>query len=199
VTGRRILVVDDHALVHVGLRALLTQQPWVGRCLAAGDAHQALHLCRTYSPHVALVDLFIGETMGVQLCRQLCEIQPDLRVLLMSGTGQVSAAVARSAGAQGFMSKEWSAEAAVAAVLRVAEGQAVFSRGPETAPHTPLSRRETDVLVRMASGETNEEIAETLFLSRHTVKQHTSAIYRKLGVRKRIEAVRRAERLGLLT
>jgi two-component system response regulator DesR len=111
----------------------------------------------------------------------------------------VSTAVARAAGAQGFMSKEWSAEATVAAVFRVAEGQTMFSRGPEAAPHTPLSRRETDVLVRMALGQSNEEIAETLFLSRHTIKQHTSAIYRKLGVRKRIEAVRRAERLGLLT
>ena len=197
-TGRRILVVDDHALVHVGLRALLAQQPWVERCLAAEDADRAIELCDTYSPHVALVDLFIGETMGVQLCRRLCARQPGIRVLLMSGTGRVSTAVARAAGARGFMSKEWSAEATVTAVFRVAEGQTVFSRAPEAAPHTPLSRRETDVLVRMAAGQSNDEIAETLFLSPHTVKQHTSAIYRKLGVRKRIEAVRRAESLGLL-
>jgi ATP/maltotriose-dependent transcriptional regulator MalT len=81
-------------------------------------------------------------------------------------------------------------------VREVGEGKTVFARGPSE-PSAPLSARERDVLGLMAGGATNREIAASLHLSPHTVKEHTSALYRKLGVRNRAEAVRRAERLGL--
>ena len=82
------------------------------------------------------------------------------------------------------------------AVRMVGKGMTVFSPRSEQ-PSAPLSEREREVLTHMASGATNKEIAERLFLSPHTVKEHTSALYRKLGVRNRAEAVQRAERLGL--
>jgi len=83
-----------------------------------------------------------------------------------------------------------------AAVRAVGSGRTVFAPGPEE-PAAPLSRREREVLTLMASGATNREIAAQLHLSPHTVKEHASALYRKLDVRNRAEAVRRAERLGL--
>ena len=101
--SRRLLVVDDHAMIQMGLRALLGGQPWVERCLSASSSSEALELSARYEPHVALVDLFIGHDSGVELCQTLRAQRPDGAVLLMSGNGRVSPVVARSASAAGFV------------------------------------------------------------------------------------------------
>ena len=194
----RVLVVDDHDVVHWGFRLLLTEQPWVERCLSATTSEEALELARRYRPHVVLVDLFIGEQSGAELCEALRRETPHTRVLLISGAGWISPQAAKSAGASGFVSKDWSADDITKAVRMVARGMNVFaSRAEQSA--ALLSEREREVLVLMASGATNREIAAELYLSPHTVKEHTSALYRKLEVRNRAEAVQRAERLGITT
>lgn len=192
----RVLVVDDHDVVHWGFRLLLTEQPWVERCVSASSAAEALELTRRYSPHVALVDLFLGEESGAELCETIRRDSPDTRVLLISGAGWISPQAARAAGASGFVSKDWAAHDVAMAVRTVGNGSTVFTPRSEQPP-APLSERERDVLSLMASGATNKEIARRLYLSPHTVKEHTSSLYRKLRVRNRAEAVRRAERLGL--
>ena len=194
----KVLVVDDHDVVHWGFRLLLERQPWVERCVAAGDVEEALALAERVRPDVALVDLFIGAESGAELTQELKLRSPDTRVLLISGAGTVSKAVATAAGASGFVSKDWGAPDVVKAVRMVALGMEVF--GPqETRPHpTRLSVREREVLDEIATGATNPEIATRLYLSPHTVKEHTSSIYRKLGVRNRAEAVKHAQRLGLI-
>ena len=193
-----VLVVDDHDVVHWGFRLMLTQQPWVERCLSAHCGEEALTLARRYSPHVALVDLFIGEESGAEVCEQLRTAQPSTRVLLFSGAGEISPQAARAAGAYGFAYKDWPARRIAGAVRLVGLGKTVFERHDRQGA-LGLSDRERAVLESMASGATNPEIAELLHLSKHTVKEHTSAVYRKLGVRNRTEAVQRAQRLGLLT
>jgi two-component system response regulator DesR len=190
-------VVDDHDVVHWGFRLMLTQQPWVERCLSATSGPEALELAARYRPHVALVDLFIGEESGAEICEQLRAAEPGTRVLLFSGAGAISAQAARAAGASGFAFKDWSARRIAAAILAVGRGKTVFEPQDRTVV-LRLSDRERSVLELMASGATNPEIAEQLHLSRHTVKEHTSAVYRKLGVRNRTEAVQRAQRLGLV-
>jgi two-component system response regulator DesR len=192
----RVLVVDDHDVVQWGFRLLLGGQSWVERCLTAGNGEQARELTRRYQPHVVLVDLFLGEHSGAELCEALRRESPSTRVLLISGAGWISPQAARAAGASGFVSKEWSANAVAAAVRSVAAGQSVFAPNPEAAA-AALSPRERDVLEVLVAGATNREIAARLHLSPHTVKDHVSAVYRKLGARNRAEAVRRAERLGL--
>jgi len=192
----RVLVVDDHAVVHWGFKVLLGKQRWVERCVVASNPEEALEATARLSPHVALVDLFLGESSGAELCEAIRAASPETKVLLISGVGWISPQAARAAGASGFVSKDWNADEVAMAVRMVGKGMTVFAR-QEEAPATPLSEREREVLVLMASGATNREIAERLFLSPHTVKEHTSAVYRKLGVRNRAEAVRRAERLGL--
>ena len=192
----RVLVVDDHDVVHWGFRLLLTEQPWVERCLTARDSEEALDLTKRYEPHVALVDLFVGEESGAELCESIRRESPGTRVLLISGAGWISPQAAKAAGASGFVSKDWSADDVAMAVRMVGKGMTVFAPRQEQ-PATPLSEREREVLTLMASGATNKEIASSLYLSPHTVKEHTSALYRKLGVRNRAEAVQRAERLGL--
>jgi two-component system response regulator DesR len=193
-----VLVVDDHDVVHWGFRLMLTQQPWVERCLGAHSGAEALALAARYRPHVALVDLFIGEESGADICEQLVAAEPATRVLLFSGAGDISPNAARAAGASGFAYKDWPATRIASAVRAVGLGKTVF-RHHERREALGLSGRERDVLELMASGATNPEIAERLHLSRHTVKEHTSAVYRKLGVRNRTEAVQRGQRLGLLS
>jgi two-component system response regulator DesR len=197
--GRRIrvLVVDDHDVVQWGFRLLLTEQPWVERCLTATTAEEAIALARRYEPQVALVDLFLGDASGAELTEAIREVSPETRVLLISGAGRISPHAARAAGASGFVSKDWGAQDVVRAVRAVGLGQTVYSPQADS-PATPLSDRERGVLALVASGATNREIAERLFLSPHTVKEHTSALYRKLKVRNRAEAVQRAQRLGLI-
>jgi DNA-binding NarL/FixJ family response regulator len=194
----RVLVVDDHDVVHWGFRLMLSNESWVERCLSARSAAEALELAGRYRPHVALVDLFIGEESGAEVCEQLRTAVPATRVLLFSGAGEISATAARAAGASGFAYKDWPAARIATAVRDVGLGKTVFRRGDQHGA-LGLSERERSVLELMGSGATNPEIAEQLHLSKHTIKEHTSAVYRKLGVRNRTEAVQRGQRLGLLT
>jgi two-component system response regulator DesR len=194
--GLRVLIVDDHEVVRWGFHALLDRQRWVERCLTASSAEEALALARAHCPHVALVDLFIGMESGVELSHALQQECARTRTLLMSGAGRISRPAARAAGASGFVPKDWSAQDVVMAVRMVAKGMTVFAPRVEPAPER-LSDREREVLALIASGATNQEIATALDLSPHTIKDHASSLYRKLGVRNRSEAVQRAVRLGL--
>src|SRR5246500_3598742 len=103
----RVLVVDDHDVVHWGFRLMLSQQPWVERCVSASSGDEALTLAARYRPHVALVDLFIGEESGAEICERLRAAEPGTRVLLFSGAGDISPQAARAAGASGFAYKDW--------------------------------------------------------------------------------------------
>ena len=192
----RVLIVDDHAVVQWGFKVLLGRQRWVERCVVASHADEALAAAKRLKPQVALVDLFLGEASGAELCEAIRGASPNTRVLLISGAGWISPQAARAAGASGFVSKDWSADEVAMAVRMVGRGMTVFGRQAD-APATPLSEREREVLVLLAAGHTNREIAERLYLSPHTIKEHTSSLYRKLGVKNRTEAARRAERLGL--
>jgi DNA-binding NarL/FixJ family response regulator len=192
----RVLVVDDHDVVHWGFRLLLERQSWVERCVAVSGAKEAMERAPRLQPDVALIDLLLHDESGTELCEELHAAQPDTRILLISGVGSISPAVARRAGASGFVSKELGAGDIVKAVRMVALGMEVFGRNEEEPG--PLSGREREVVGLIAAGATNREIAQRLYLSPHTVKEHTSAIYRKLGVRNRAEAVKRAQRLGII-
>ena len=195
----RVLVVDDHDVVHWGFRLMLSELDWVERCLSARSGDEALDLTRRYAPDVALVDLFLGEESGPDVCERLLTERPELRVLLISGAGRISPATARACGASGFVPKDWPAADVARAVRMVALGMALFEPPPSAGEGILLSVREREVLQRVASGQTNREIAEALHLSPHTVKEHTSGLYRKLDVRNRAEAVQRAQRLGLIS
>jgi two-component system response regulator DesR len=193
----RVLVVDDHEVVHWGFRTMLGEQPWVERCLSARTGAEALALAERYEPDVALVDLFMGDESGADICERLRARSPGTRVLLISGAGRIMPNAAKAAGAAGFVSKDWPAADIAAAVRMVGLGMSVF-RPHESPPGPALTDREREVLDLIARGSTNREIAGALFLSPHTVKEHTSSLYRKLRARNRAEAVQKAQRLGLL-
>lgn len=192
----KVLVVDDHEVVHWGFRLLLERQSWVSSCAGATDAAKAVEVARRWTPDVALIDLMLGESSGVEVCADIRAVSPRTKVLLISGAGEISPAIAKAAGAAGFVTKDWGAADVVKAVRMVALGRQVFA--DEKSKASGLSDRQSEVLSLMATGATNREIAAQLFLSPHTVKEHTSAIYRKLGVRNRAEAVRTAQSRGIL-
>jgi DNA-binding NarL/FixJ family response regulator len=192
-----VLIVDDHEVVHWGFRLKLSREPWVRRCLGARNCEEALLLTRRYEPQVALVDLMLGDESGADVCEKIRQVSPSTRVLLMSGTGRMASGAARSVGASGFVPKGWTASEIIRALHAVGLGSTLFAPPTEPAP-SALSSREREVLDDLANGATNREIAARMHLSPHTVKEHVSSLYRKLGARNRAGAVQRAQRLGLL-
>lgn len=192
-----VLVVNEHELLRAGLRAVLLNEKWVDSCLVASSAETAWQVARAHHPGLALVSTSLQGKSGIELCRLFKQQMPYVRVVLLSTEGRVPAASALAHGAVASLSLHMPAAAMVAAVKRVAEGARVFAKEAPPAP-VQLSRRELDVLQHLASGFSNPEVAVSLNLSRHTVKQHTSAVYRKLGVRNRAQAASRAQELGLL-
>jgi DNA-binding NarL/FixJ family response regulator len=195
----RVLIVDDHDVVHWGFRVMLSELSWVERCLSARTGDEAVALARRHQPDVALVDLFVGEESGPQICEQLHLAHRGVKVLLISGAGRISTEAASACGATGFVPKDWPAVDIARAVRMVGLGMSMFEPDGDSAPAGPgLSPREQEVLELVATGATNREIAARLHLSPHTVKEHTSALYRKLEARNRADAVLRAQRLGIL-
>jgi two-component system response regulator DesR len=194
----RILVVDDHQVVHWGLQIMLARLAWVEQVDCARSAGEALALAREHQPDVAVVDLFVGQESGPDICERLHVARPGLRVLLISGAGQISPAAAAACGADGFVAKDVRGVEILRAIRAVATGGSAFTQADRRAGSDPgLSGREREVLALISTGSTNREIAEQLHLSPHTVKEYVSAVYRKLDVRNRTEAAQRAASLGL--
>jgi len=196
-TRLRVMVVDHDDFVHWGFRLILGQMSWVERCVSARTGAEAVAACRRYEPHVALVDLFLGDESGLEICERLRAEASAPRVLLTSGARGISPRAARGAGAAGFISKDWPATEIARMVRIVGDGKEVFRES--TNPAVPsLTDRESEILGLIAGGATNREIAGSLYLSPHTVKEHTSTLYRKLGARSRADAIQRAQRLVCL-
>ena len=194
-----VLVVDDHDVVHWGLRIMLGRLPFVQRAWSARTGEEALQIATRHEIDLALIDLFVGAESGAEICERLHVVRPGLKVLLISGAGQISPKAAASCGASGFVTKDQRGAELVRAVRDVAMGRSVFEQESESAgPRPALSAREHEVLELLAAGATNKEIAVQLQLSRHTVKEYTTAVYRKLQVRNRIQAARRGDQLGLI-
>ena len=193
----RVLLADCQDLIHWGFKMLLAAEPWVERFVSAHNATQALELARRYHPHVAVIEMQLGRESGADVCEQIRSAVPGTRVLLMSGMDRVSGHSAKAVGASGFVPKGWGARDIAGAARMVGLGMTIFAPEAEQPPNL-LTAREREVLEMVAAGATNREIADRLYLSPHTVKDHTSALYRKVKARNRAEAILRAQRLGLL-
>jgi DNA-binding NarL/FixJ family response regulator len=194
---QRVLVVDDQELLQFGLRAVLAGQPWVAWCRSVGSLDAAWEVVRRHQPQLVIVSTSVQGRSGLDFCRELLARMPHVRVVLMSGDGRVPTSVATACGAVAFLPKGLPARGVVTIVHRVAEGGRAFpkERGSSS---VKLSRRELEVLQQLVQGLSNPEVALRLNLSRHTVKQHTSTLYRKLDVRNRAQAAGRARELGLV-
>jgi two-component system response regulator DesR len=191
-----VLVVDDQEVIHWGFKMLLSRRTWVASYCAVATAGEAVEIAERDQPDVALVGALVGYDSGAQITRELRDVSPGTRVLLMAMGGGVTARAARAAGAFGYVPKHWPAKDIANAARMVGLGMTVFA--PDEDGAALLSERERQVLDMIAAGATNREIAERLFLSPHTIKDHTSTLYKKIGARNRAQAILRAQRLGIL-
>ncbi|KGN34580.1 LuxR family transcriptional regulator [Knoellia sinensis KCTC 19936] len=203
----RVLIVDDHPVVRSGMRTLLAASPCIEIVGEAATGREALGLVETTSPDVVLTDLRLGSGLdGVGVTRAVRAAHDDVAVLIIT-TFDHDADIVRAveAGAAGYLLKDALPEEIVAAIRAAAVGETVLSaqlteRVVETmrAGQRQLSDREREVLVLVAEGLSNDEIAKALFISRATVKTHLGHLFGKLGADSRTAAVATARRLGLL-
>ena len=193
----KILIVDDHALVREGLAQVLQNLSPDLQLLQAKDGAQAL---ATLLPHqdmdLVLLDYQLPDSNGLDVLRDIGNIQPALPVLMMSG--QCTEQVMRQAlqlGALGFISKAGASEEFLHGVQRALQGEVVIpqalleSGGGLEFQDFSLSPRQEHVLAHLVNGLTNREIATTLALSEETIKTHVSSILRYFGVQNRTQAV----------
>jgi DNA-binding NarL/FixJ family response regulator len=208
----RIAIADDQALMRSGLRGLLELAPDMTVVGEAADGESAIRLFRDTRPDVALLDVRMPRGDGIAVLAALAPPPPT--ILLTTFDDDRAMLDGIRAGARAFLLKDTSLERLLEAVRRVAAGETIMRpsvtehvlRGIERlAPEfdridrpEPLTRREREVLRLIAGGMANREIAEALHTSEGTVKNHTSNLLSKLGVRDRTRAVLRALQLGLI-
>ena len=202
----RVVVADDQLLVRTGLTMILNAQPGIEVVGEATDGHEAVAVARELRPDVCLFDIRMPGIDGVEATRRLAGpgVEDPLAVVVIT-TFDLDEYVhgALKAGARGFLLKDAGPELLVQAIHAAANGDALISpditrrllttlaglerASPPTQPIEPLTEREEEVLLTVARGRTNAEIAEELHITLSTVKTHVAALMNKLGARNRVE------------
>ncbi|MEU5184858.1 response regulator transcription factor [Streptomyces longwoodensis] len=205
-----LLIVDDHPVVRDGLRGMFAAAPGFTVLGEAADGVQAVERAAALDPDVVLMDLRMPGGGGVDAIRELTRRGARARVLVLTTYDTDSDTLpAIEAGATGYLLKDAPREELFTAVRAAAEGRTVLSpavasrlvsavRAPRSPGNEPLSAREREVLVLVAKGTSNKEIARELFISEATVKTHLTHLYAKLGVNDRAAAVAVAYDRGIL-
>ena len=211
----RVVLADDQPLVRTGLRMILSAVDDIEVVGEAADGAEAISVCAELSPDVVLMDVRMPGVDGIDATRAVTATGAPPKVLVLT-TFDLDDVVydALRAGASGFLLKDAPEERLIMAIRVVADGGSLFapsvtraliaefaqrSRQSPTASVDRLTERETEVLVQIARGLSNAEIAETLFVTENTVKTHVARILMKLGLRDRVQAVVLAYECSLVT
>src|SRR6516162_2300413 len=201
----RVLIADDHGVVREGLVSLIkrnrTDMTVVGE---ASNGREAVQLWKQERPDVTLLDLRMPELDGVEVIKEIRAADKKARIIvLMTFDGDEDIYRAFQAGAKGYLLKDVPREALMDSIRRVNAGETcvpvdLAAKLAERVSGETLSAREIDVLKLMAKGKSNKEIGSALFISEGTVKSHVKAIFAKMNVVSRTEAVATATRRGLI-
>ena len=200
----RVLIVDDHAVVRIGMRTLLSHATGVKVVGEASTAAEAVEMTEKLAPNVVLMDVRLPDTSGVEACRRIKEKNDDVRVVMLTSFADEEAIVgAVMAGASGYLLKQADAERLTQAIADAAEGESsldpraagtLISQFRELSAKQAeselagLTDREKRMLALIAEGYTNRAIGDELHLSEKTVRNHVSQLLRKLGFQRRSQA-----------
>jgi DNA-binding NarL/FixJ family response regulator len=201
---QRILLVDDHEVVRLGLKALLERHPQFEIVGEAASAREALEQVENNHPDVVVMDIRLPGTSGIEACEEITSRFPETRVLMLTSYAEDEMLFsAIRAGASGYILKQIGGEGLVRALEAVARGEALLDpavtqrvfqevrravKEEEASAFVHLSQQEKHVLLLVSEGRTNREIAKALFLGEGTVRNYVSSILSKLGVSNRAEA-----------
>jgi two-component system, NarL family, response regulator LiaR len=198
----KVVFVDDHEMVRIGVSAYLSAQPDIEVVGEAADGKKGVELALELRPDIILMDLVMKEMDGIEATRQIIEKWPEAKVIIVTSfLDDEKVYPALEAGATSYMLKTSKADEIANAVRATYHGQSVLE--PEVTgkmmvkmrqkhqhlPHEELTSREMEILMLMAEGKTNQEIADELFIALKTVKTHVSNVLSKLNVQDRTQAV----------
>ena len=200
----RVLSVDDHPLMREGIAAIVKNEADMSMVAEASSGQEAIEQFRQFRPDVTLMDLRLPDRSGIDALIAIRAEYPDAKIVMLTTfEGDAEIQRAMEAGARGYLLKNMPRKTIVDLIRKVHAGKTVVP--PEVAAnlvehlgHEALSKREIDVLQRIAGGNRNIDIAELLFISEETVKGHVKHIMEKLGAKDRTEAVAIAVRRGII-
>ena len=208
----RVLIVEDHELVRVGVRTLLEREPDIEIVAEASTGGQALEQARRLRPEVVLLDAYLPDMPGSAVCRSLTDTLPSVVVaILTTFTDDALVRDCVRAGARGYLVKDISRLELAESIHALASGEAVFDRkvlpkvlavarqsSAATESDLPLTERQRLILRLVAEGLSNRQIAGQIHLSELTVKSYVEELLRQLGARNRVHAAILAVRNGWL-
>jgi len=199
----RILLVDDHEVVRLGLAALLEDVVGVTIVGEAGSGIEALRACERLAPDLVLLDIRLPDQSGVEICQHIIQRWPHIRVIILTSFADDDLiAEAILAGAAGYVLKQVGNQELLRAIEAVRQGKALLDpqvtqrmlqrmrrseRLLDAGAFRELSKREIEVLLLVAGGKSNQEIAEALTVTEKTVRNHVSNLLEKLDLRNRVE------------
>jgi two-component system NarL family response regulator len=200
----RLLVVDDHFVVRIGLASALNLEPDMEVVAEAKDGREALALYDKHAPDVVVMDYQLPHLNGAEATTAIRAKHPGAKIIILSvykGEEDVHRAV--QAGASGYLPKSSEPQELLEAIRVIHKGRRYFPKAINAAlaaraARTELSDREKDVLEALVRGRSNKEIASALGISENTVKVHTTRVFEKLGVADRLEAVTAAIQRGIV-
>ncbi|QOY36740.1 response regulator [Anaerobacillus isosaccharinicus] len=207
----KVVFVDDHEMVRIGVTSYLSAQPDIEVVGEADDGARGVELALELRPDIILMDLVMKEMDGIEATRRIVEAWPEAKVIIVTSfLDDEKVYPALEAGATSYMLKTSKASEIANAVRATYEGQTILE--PEvtgkmmtkmrqkktTLPHEQLTEREMEILLLLAEGKTNQEIADEVFIALKTVKVHVSNILGKLEVHDRTQAVIYAFKHGLV-
>ena len=201
---QRIILVDDHEVVRLGLKSLLERNPQFEVVGEAGSAREAIEQVATLKPEVVLMDIRLPGTSGIEACEEIINKFPGTKVIMLTSYAEDEMLFsAIRAGASGYILKQIDSDGLVKALEAVSRGEALLDpavtqrvfqevrravKEEEASAFVHLSQQEKHVLLLVSEGKTNREIAKSLFLGEGTVRNYVSSILSKLGVNNRAEA-----------
>ncbi|MFS0750472.1 response regulator [Oceanobacillus sp. 1P07AA] len=198
----KVLFVDDHEMVRIGVSAYLSSQPDIDVIAEADDGTQAVDLALDLRPDIILMDLVMKEMDGIQATEKIIEAWPEAKIIIVTSfLDDEKVYPALEAGATSYMLKTSKASEIAKAIRSTYEGQSILEpevtgkimnrmrAGQDTALHEQLTEREKEILLLMTKGKSNQEIANELYIALKTVKVHVSNILGKLEVHDRTQAV----------